>query len=59
MAEWSKACDSSESLPAQQVSHGRQPAGVRIPFLSSFDSCFISLVALERIVSGPLDASSF
>ena len=36
MAERSMACDSSESLPVQQVSHLRKGAWVRIPLLSTF-----------------------
>lgn len=36
VAEWSIACDSSESLPEEQVSHLRMKAGVRIPSLSLF-----------------------
>ncbi len=36
MAEWSKACDSSESLPEFKSSLIGKPAWVRIPLLSYF-----------------------
>jgi hypothetical protein len=51
MAEWSKACDSSESLPEFQVSHRGIPAWVRIPFLSdTFWFSFIRKCCTRKVL---------